>query len=91
MANKITEQELKSIQEINEKFVKLKAQIGEVSIQKHILLHQADMIREEFMNIEKGLIQHYGENTVINLQTGEIKEKESEEEKPKSETKTIDG
>ena len=49
------------------------------------------MIREEFMSIEKGLIQHYGENTVINLQTGEIKEKESEEEKPKSETKTIDG
>ena len=38
MANKKTEQELKSIQEINEKFVKLKSQLGEVSIQNHILL-----------------------------------------------------
>jgi hypothetical protein len=43
-------------------------------LQKQNLIKQADVIMEAFKNNEKVLIAKYGENAVINMQTGEVKQ-----------------
>jgi hypothetical protein len=73
---KLEEKELKSLRDLNSEFQSLKVQLGELSIQKNSVIKRVDLIRVEFESIESELIKKYGENSVINLQTGEIKEKE---------------
>jgi len=40
------------------------------------VLKEINTVRTDFTSLEKKLIKKYGEDSVINLQTGEIKEKE---------------
>lgn len=68
--------ELEKLQGLNSEFVKLKNQIGDLELQKHSLIENVQFIKSEFSKIETVLIEKYGENTLINLETGEIKEKE---------------
>lgn len=70
--------ELEKLQTLNSDFVNLKTQLGDLELQKHLVVEQIQSVRTEFGTLEKELITKYGENTVINLQTGEIKEKEKE-------------
>jgi hypothetical protein len=50
--------------------------IGEYELQKQNLFFQAEKIRESFSNNEKILIEKYGTDSVINIQTGEVTQKE---------------
>jgi hypothetical protein len=45
-------------------------------LQKQNLVLQAEKIREAFSNNEKILIEKYGNDSVINMQTGEVTQKE---------------
>lgn len=72
----LEKQELENLQELNGNFVKLKTQLGDLELQKHLIIEQVQSVRANFAAMEKDLIEKYGENTVINLQTGELKEKE---------------
>jgi|TARA_R110000796_G_scaffold68601_1_gene157122 hypothetical protein len=72
----LEKQELENLQELNGNFVKLKTQLGDLELQKHLIIEQVQSVRANFATMEKDLIEKYGENTVINLQTGELKEKE---------------
>jgi hypothetical protein len=74
----LEKQELEKLQTLNSDFVNLKTQLGDLELQKHLAVEQIQSVRTEFGTLEKELITKYGENTVINLQTGEIKEKEKE-------------
>ncbi len=74
----LEKQELEKLQTLNSDFVNLKTQLGDLELQKHLVVEQIQSVRTEFGTLEKELITKYGENTVINLQTGEIKEKEKE-------------
>jgi len=58
--------------------VSFKTQLGDLELQKHLVIEQIQSVRAEFATMEKLLIEKYGDNTVINLQTGELKEKEKE-------------
>tara|TARA_R110000822_G_scaffold298505_1_gene421202 strand:+ start:61 stop:306 length:246 start_codon:yes stop_codon:yes gene_type:complete len=78
--NKIEEQELKNLQELNAEFNKLKTQLGDLSLQKHGICLRVEELKNEFQNTEKSLTDKYGVNSVINLETGEIKEKEKDGE-----------
>ena len=68
--------ELVNLQTLNSDFVKVKTQLGDIEWQKHLIIEQVQEVRKNFSDLEAKLIKKYGENTTINLQTGEIKEKE---------------
>jgi|TARA_B110000908_G_scaffold172486_1_gene240234 hypothetical protein len=70
--------ELQNLQELNSNFVKLKTQLGDLELQKQLVIEQVSFIKSDFADLEKSLIKKYGENSVINLQSGEITEKETE-------------
>ena len=74
----LEKQELEKLQTLNSDFVNFKTQLGDLELQKHLVVEQIQSVRAEFGTLEKELITKNGENTVINLQTGELKEKEKE-------------
>ncbi len=71
----LTKTELEKLQSLNSEFAKLKSQIGDLELQKHLVIEQVQNVRLEFSKLEKELVVKYGENTIINLQTGELKDK----------------
>lgn len=75
-ATKLTEEELKELQEVNASFNKFKAALGELEMQKHNILHQVDEVNKSFAEVEKKLVEKYGTDVTIDIATGEIKEKE---------------
>jgi hypothetical protein len=73
---KVEEKELEKLQQLNSDFVNAKTQLGDLEIQKSFIIGKVEVIRGEFAKLEEDLLKKYGDNSVINLQTGEIKEKE---------------
>tara|TARA_R100000664_G_C2730253_1_gene120973 strand:- start:397 stop:645 length:249 start_codon:yes stop_codon:yes gene_type:complete len=76
MQKKIDEQELKSLQDLNVEFNKIKSQLGDTELQKYGLLLRVQEIKSEFQVLETSLADKYGKDAVINMETGEVKEKE---------------
>jgi hypothetical protein len=69
---KLTQEELTSIQEMNSTFTQAKVALGDLEIQKHSILGQIKQLRDEFSSNEKKLIEKYGADAVINIKTGEV-------------------
>ena len=76
MAN-LTTEELEFIKTGSAEYTKIKIGLGELELQKQGLIFQAEKIREAFSNNEKVLIEKYGSDAVINMQTGEVTHKEN--------------
>jgi|TARA_R110000868_G_C10767750_1_gene754454 hypothetical protein len=76
---KIEEQELKQLQELNTEFAQLKTNLGDLTLQKHGVCLRVEEIKSEFQKAEKSLMDKYGQDSVINLETGEVKPKEEVE------------
>ena len=72
----LTEEEHNFIKEGSANYTKVKIALGELELQKQGLLDQAKMIVGAFNENEKTLIEKYGANAVINMQTGEVTQKE---------------
>jgi len=72
----LTEEELLKLQTLNSEFVASKSQLGDLELQKYLVIEKVQGIRAEFEKLEGNLVEKYGENTIINLQTGELKEKD---------------
>lgn len=72
---KVTQEELAKIQELNAEFTKAKIGIGDAELNKQALLKKIEFLREEFSAHEQLLIQKYGQDAVINIQTGEVTKK----------------
>ena len=51
-------------------------QIGEIEVQKSFIISEINQIKLQFAQNEKKLIDKYGKDSVINLQTGEVQQKE---------------
>ena len=83
MAKQLKEEELKNIQSLNQKFVNTKVAIADAEVNKKNLIAALETIQQEFADMEKELIKSYGENSVIDLRTGEVKEKEEKVEEVK--------
>jgi hypothetical protein len=71
----LTQEELTSIQQMNAEFSKAKMALGDLELQKISLIEHVKDLRATFALNEKALIEKYGENSVINIQTGEVTEK----------------
>lgn len=72
---KLSKEELTNLQELNNSFTQAKISLGDTELQKATILSGVQQIKNDFAKLEKELIKKYGENSVINLQTGEIAEK----------------
>jgi hypothetical protein len=74
---KLTNEELGLIQQMNSDYSKMKLAIADAEIQKESLLRSMEQLRSDFANHEKLLIDKYGSDAVINMQTGEVTKKEN--------------
>tara|TARA_R110002012_G_scaffold236152_1_gene409871 strand:+ start:72 stop:314 length:243 start_codon:yes stop_codon:yes gene_type:complete len=78
---KITDKELESLKKMTTEFNSLKTQLGDLTLQKHGVCLRVEELKAEFVALEESLMETYGADSVINMETGEIKEKEKEKEK----------
>jgi hypothetical protein len=72
----VTQEELALINELNAEFNKAKLAIGDVELQKQNILRHIELLKTEFSKQENLLIEKYGADSVINIQTGEVTQKE---------------
>ena len=80
MEKKISEKELENLQKLTGEFNTAKTQLGDLSLQKHMICLQVDELRKQFAVVEGELSESYGKDAVINLETGIVTEKPKEEE-----------
>jgi F0F1-type ATP synthase alpha subunit len=69
MSQKITDEQLKDLQEKVGVIQQLQTQIGNIEGQKHILLHQLVSSQENLQELQKSLEEEYGKVS-INIQDG---------------------
>ncbi len=81
--SKITNEEMETLQSLISEFNKGKVNLGDLELQKSIIISNIGILKKKFAEEEEKLIKKYGESSVINLQTGEITEKEAEESSEK--------
>lgn len=74
--SKLTDEQLKLLQDLNQRTNNIKVRLGDLEVQKVMLLPELDKVRQEFAEVEQKLVEEYGTDTVINIQTGEITKKE---------------
>ena len=71
----VEEKELKLLQELNSSFVQLKDKIADLELQKQMVFENVSEIKKQFKNLESELVEKYGDNSIINLETRIITEK----------------
>ena len=77
-AKKVTEDQLKELQEVVGKLNQVQMQLGTIELQKHELLHGAAEMQKDLQDTRKKLEEEYG-NVSINISDGVITEKEKED------------
>tara|TARA_A100000172_G_scaffold79396_1_gene66402 strand:+ start:747 stop:1004 length:258 start_codon:yes stop_codon:yes gene_type:complete len=78
MAKKLKDEELKKVQDLNNKFLQTKVKIADTVLNMLKFTAEVDGVQAEFQAVEKQLIEVYGDKAVIDLRTGEVKEPEKE-------------
>jgi len=73
---KLTKEELTEIRSLNTEFSKKKMMLGDIDIQKAAIISEIGAMKMQFAQNEHKLIEKYGKDAVINIQTGEVKQKE---------------
>lgn len=74
---KVTTEELNKLQELNQVFQTYKTQLGDLEVKKSLVITEVNKLRAEFTTLETTLMEKYGKDCVINIETGEIKDKEN--------------
>jgi len=85
MSEKITEEQLKSIQDLVGQINNGQLQIGQLETQKHALLHQIAEVQKMLKDNQDELEKEYGKVNV-NIQDGTITPIEEEQEDVKANT-----
>lgn len=75
---KLEQQEFDALKEVSAASTRLKVILGDLEIRKHEVLKEYESIKQKSLDIEKQLIDKYGQDSVINMQTGEVKQKTNE-------------
>jgi|TARA_B100000073_G_C23711173_1_gene564313 hypothetical protein len=77
--NKITEEELKNLQDLVAKLNSASSQLGNIEMQKHQLLHASQTLQSNLNELQSNLEKEYGKVS-INIQDGTYVPVESEEQ-----------
>jgi len=75
---KLSEDELKRIQDLNQDFNKAKMEIADNVLRQQNALKQLEDLRTTFGVEEKRLAETYGQDAIIDLATGNVTKKEPE-------------
>ena len=75
---KLSKGELEKIHKLMSDFNQLKIQLGDTMITQHNLLSKVDELKVQYAEEERLLIDKYGSDAVINIQTGEVTDKSGE-------------
>jgi hypothetical protein len=73
---KLSKEELDNIHKLMSDFNQLKIQLGDTMITQHNLLSKVDELKIKYAEEENLLIEKYGQDAVINVQTGDVQQKE---------------
>lgn len=71
--DKITKKELERINELVNEFNMLKVKLGDTVITQNALLNDVAKLRATYQQEETKLVEKYGADATIDIQTGEIK------------------
>ena len=61
---KVKKEELEKLQQLNSEFVQAKTQLGDLEIQKSMIISNVQEIRSQFGELEQTLMKKYGENRI---------------------------
>tara|TARA_R110002020_G_scaffold60128_2_gene163220 strand:+ start:316 stop:561 length:246 start_codon:yes stop_codon:yes gene_type:complete len=75
---KLEPTELEQIQAAREKFNQAKIMLGDIELNKQVVLSEIDVIKEEFKVLEDALIEKYGADSTINMTNGEVTTKDNQ-------------
>jgi hypothetical protein len=75
---KLSKGELEKVHKLMNDFNQLKIQLGDTMITQHNLLSKVDELKVQYAEEERLLIDKYGSDAVINIQTGEVTDKSGE-------------
>ena len=75
---KVTDEQLKKLQEIGAAMNGATTRVGQVETQKHAILHDLTLMRKDLMDFQAELEKEYGKVNV-NIQDGTISEREDVE------------
>tara|TARA_R110001592_G_scaffold60572_3_gene184413 strand:- start:156 stop:386 length:231 start_codon:yes stop_codon:yes gene_type:complete len=73
---KLTTEELMFLQEATSKLSNAKTMLGDLEIKKSEILSEVGTLKVMVQSKEQELISKYGLDSVINMETGEVKQKE---------------
>ena len=73
---KISAEELDKLQAVLKDLNAAKLKIADAEVEKVAAINQLENIRQQFAVVEKELTDKYGEDISLNIQTGEIAQKE---------------
>ena len=76
---KLTEEELTLLQELQAEFNTLKRTLGDTILQQNQIMEKIAEVKERFQKEEINLMEKYGKNATINLETGEVTDAPKEE------------
>ena len=72
----LDKEDLQQVQSLHSQFSQLKLTLGDLELKKVEVLEDIKHIKTLFASSETKLIEKYGPNSVINLQSGEVTEKQ---------------
>ncbi len=75
---KLETTELEQIQSARDKFNQAKIMLGDIELNKQVVLSEVDVIKAEFKVIEDALIKKYGADSTINMTNGEVTTKDNQ-------------
>ena len=73
---KLNKEELEKIHKLMTDFHQIQIQLGDTTITQHNLLAKVDELKIQYAEEENLLIEKYGQDAVINVQTGDVQQKE---------------
>ena len=72
---KLEATELEQIQSARERFNQAKMTLGDIELNKQVVLGEIETIKAEFKVLEDALIEKYGADSTINMTNGEVTKK----------------
>jgi hypothetical protein len=74
---KLETTELEQIQSARERFNQAKMTLGDLELNKQVVLGEIETIKAEFKVLEDALIEKYGADSTINMTNGEVTTKQN--------------
>jgi|TARA_R110000744_G_scaffold195035_3_gene313970 hypothetical protein len=74
----LSKEELTILQTLQQEFNTVKMQLGDTILQQAQLMKKVEEVKQKFASKEVELMEVYGKDAVINLENGEVTQKEDE-------------